>query len=100
MVNLYGPTETTVCASLGDYTGGTMTIGRPMANVRLYILDAHGEPVPAGAAGEIYIGGVGVAGDGDDSPLNITPAMTYPTYTALWRALCSRGEPLPARRVA
>jgi len=28
----------------------------------------------------------------------ITPAMTYPTYTALWRSLCSRGEPIPARR--
>ena len=38
-VNAYGPTETTVCASLGDYTGGTMTIGRPMANVN----DYHGQ---------------------------------------------------------
>jgi thioesterase domain-containing protein/acyl-CoA synthetase (AMP-forming)/AMP-acid ligase II len=40
---------------------GVFSIGRPIANVQVYILEAEGEPVPAGVAGEIYIGGAGVA---------------------------------------
>jgi amino acid adenylation domain-containing protein len=65
--NEYGPTETTVwasvwhadSASVGGYT--RIPIGRPIANTRIYILDQHREPVPTGVAGEIYIGGAGVA---------------------------------------
>ncbi|KGM27069.1 hypothetical protein KS18_16875 [Photorhabdus luminescens] len=63
--NAYGPTETTVCATTWDcppdYTGGLIPIGSPTANKRLYLLDEHGQPVPLGAVGELYIGGVGVA---------------------------------------
>jgi aryl carrier-like protein len=39
----------------------TITVGQPLTNTRIYILDAQGEPVPVGVAGEIYIGGAGVA---------------------------------------
>jgi amino acid adenylation domain-containing protein len=61
--NVYGPTECTVDATLatiGDETT-TPTIGRALANTRIYLLDAHGQPVPLGATGEVYIGGAGVA---------------------------------------
>ncbi|WP_250633689.1 non-ribosomal peptide synthetase, partial [Pinirhizobacter soli] len=61
--NVYGPTECTVdataCALRG--AGDWPSIGKPLGNVRAYILDEHGVPVPAGVAGEIYIGGAGVA---------------------------------------
>ncbi len=59
--NAYGPTETTVWATLGGVEDeGPITIGRPIANVRVYILDDRGEPVPIGVPGEIAIGGSGV----------------------------------------
>ncbi|HEX9935717.1 MAG TPA: amino acid adenylation domain-containing protein, partial [Longimicrobium sp.] len=62
-VNGYGPTENTVCVSLAidPSTDGRPPIGRPVANVRAYVLDAHMQPVPVGVPGELYVGGVGVA---------------------------------------
>jgi amino acid adenylation domain-containing protein/natural product biosynthesis luciferase-like monooxygenase protein/non-ribosomal peptide synthase protein (TIGR01720 family) len=61
--NVYGPTECTVNAThcaLRE-AGELPIIGRPIANTRIYILDPQGAPVPIGVAGELYIGGVGVA---------------------------------------
>jgi amino acid adenylation domain-containing protein len=60
--NLYGPTETTIwstVAPLGD--GDRISIGRPLWNTRVYVLDGQLRPVPIGVAGELYIGGVGLA---------------------------------------
>ncbi|WP_163996532.1 non-ribosomal peptide synthase/polyketide synthase [Pyxidicoccus caerfyrddinensis] len=63
MLNAYGPTETTVCASVtpGPVDPDRITIGRPFANTRLYVLDARLRPLPVGVPGELYIGGTGVA---------------------------------------
>ena len=62
MINAYGPTETTVCATGGECDGkGRVTIGRPIDNVRVYIVDGDKQPVPIGVPGELLIGGVGVA---------------------------------------
>jgi amino acid adenylation domain-containing protein len=59
--NPYGPTETTVWATFGQVDNESpVTVGRPISNVRIYILDDRGEPVPIGVPGEIVIGGVGV----------------------------------------
>ncbi|HEY0603676.1 MAG TPA: amino acid adenylation domain-containing protein [Herpetosiphonaceae bacterium] len=61
-VNAYGPTENTVCATYALLSSDEpVTIGRPIAGTRAYILDSLGQPVPVGARGELVIGGVGVA---------------------------------------
>jgi amino acid adenylation domain-containing protein len=63
MYNAYGPTEITVCATMSDLgTGETGTpIGRPLDNLTAYVLDEEMRPAPVGVAGELYLGGFGVA---------------------------------------
>jgi amino acid adenylation domain-containing protein len=66
ITNGYGPTETTVCATLYGVgaespEGAPAPIGNAVDNVQIYVLDRQGCPVPVGVAGELYIGGVGVA---------------------------------------
>jgi amino acid adenylation domain-containing protein len=61
--NCYGPTETTIWSTICklERDGQPVTIGRPLANTSLYVLDAHRQLMPQGAPGELYIGGDGVA---------------------------------------
>ncbi|HEY0606711.1 MAG TPA: condensation domain-containing protein, partial [Herpetosiphonaceae bacterium] len=62
-VNAYGPSEASVCATFALCVAADQPppIGRPLANVEVLVLDAALEPVPIGVAGELYIGGVGLA---------------------------------------
>ena len=76
LVNTYGPTEATVVATACDLTDAADTtatsapvpIGRPIANVRVYVLDRRLEPVPIGVAGELFIAGAGLAAGYRNSP--------------------------------
>lgn len=67
LINGYGPTETTTFACCYRIprplpaTIRSIPIGRPIGNTEIYILDAYGQPAPVGVAGELYIGGDGLA---------------------------------------
>ncbi len=65
LYNEYGPTEATVWAAVyrtnGTEHGARIPIGKPIANTRMYLLDASLRPVPIGVVGEIYIGGASLA---------------------------------------
>jgi acyl-CoA synthetase (AMP-forming)/AMP-acid ligase II/acyl carrier protein len=61
--NLYGPTETTIWSTVNKVEpgDGAVSIGRPISNTQIFILDSHLQPVPIGASGNLYIGGDGLA---------------------------------------
>jgi acyl carrier protein len=62
-INAYGPTETTVCSTMAIYHTGSncISIGKPIANTRIHLLDTHQQPLPPGIPGELCIAGVGLA---------------------------------------
>ncbi len=62
MHNMYGPTETTIWSTTFCITGDleSISIGKPIANTQVYVLNSHLEPVAAGEVGDLYIGGDGV----------------------------------------
>lgn len=61
VIDLYAPSETTTYSTMAvRERGGRETIGGPIANTRLYVLDEKRRPVPPGVRGELYIGGTGV----------------------------------------
>lgn len=60
--NMYGPTETTIWSTIKELRpGDEITLGKPIQNTKIYILDSFLNPVPIGTEGELYIGGDGVA---------------------------------------
>jgi acyl-coenzyme A synthetase/AMP-(fatty) acid ligase len=61
--NMYGPTETTIWSSINRIQQGDapITIGQPIGNTQLYILDRYQQPLPVGVVGELHIGGEGLA---------------------------------------
>jgi amino acid adenylation domain-containing protein len=63
LFNAYGPTEAAVWATVAELSDDSEkpSIGRPIANTQVYILDSHLQPVPIGVPGELYIGGDGLA---------------------------------------
>jgi amino acid adenylation domain-containing protein len=64
LVNNYGPTENTVVSTSWEVEPGsqnTPPIGRPIDNVRLFVLDGNAQPVPVGVTGELYVGGESLA---------------------------------------
>ena len=63
--NLYGPTESTIWSTIYKVESGEgpVSIGRPIANTQVYIVDSHLQPVPIGVHGELCIGGDGFARD-------------------------------------
>ncbi|HKN82227.1 MAG TPA: amino acid adenylation domain-containing protein, partial [Pyrinomonadaceae bacterium] len=89
ILNHYGPTETTVGSLTFDASeqklpdaARTVPIGRPVANTRVYILDKYMNACPTGVAGELYIGGAGVAAgylnDADHTATRFVPDIFSP----------------------
>ncbi|WP_145816700.1 non-ribosomal peptide synthetase/type I polyketide synthase [Micromonospora sagamiensis] len=84
VVNAYGPTEATIVTTAGPVPAdgtGPIDIGVPVAAHRLYVLDPHGRPVPPGAAGELYVGGDGLARGYLDRPAETAAAFPPDPYS-------------------
>jgi aspartate racemase len=66
LMNMFGQTETTGIVTVypipasSSETRGIVPVGRPIANTRIYLLDASRRPVPVGVYGDVYIGGAGI----------------------------------------
>jgi amino acid adenylation domain-containing protein/non-ribosomal peptide synthase protein (TIGR01720 family) len=84
IVNAYGPTETTMTCTLHtlDAVNGQVPIGRPFAGMRAYVLDSWLQVLPPGVAGELFVGGPGVArgyvGRADLTAERFVPDLTTP----------------------
>src|SRR5262249_38324076 len=101
-VNAYGPTEASVCATLDPCAPGRrVTLGRPIANVEVYLLDGALGPVPIGVPGDLYLAGAGLA-RGDLNRPGITAERFVPSPFGEGRRLYrtgDRGRLLPDGRI-
>ncbi|MBW3570370.1 MAG: amino acid adenylation domain-containing protein [Gemmatimonadetes bacterium] len=90
VISHYGPTEATVTATVQLAYGDTaprgepanLPLGRPIANVRVYVLDAHGRPQPVGVPGEMFIGGAGVTRGYQNRPAQTAEAFVPDPFAA------------------
>lgn len=106
LINAYGPTETTITAITFTVTqentsiksSTNIPIGRPLPNRKVYILDQQKNPVPIGVAGELYIGGEGLAQGYLNQPkLTEDKFIANPfenTSCSLWESFANRGTSL------
>lgn len=98
MLNAYGPTEcsddvTHYVVAAEAVEAERMPIGRPVANMRMYVLDKKGRPVPVGVAGELYVGGVGVGrGYLNDTPRTAEAFVPDPFSWAPGERLYKTGD--------
>ncbi len=83
--NLYGPTETTVWSAMARLDGSSVTIGRPLPNTDLHVLDARLRPVPIGIPGELCIGGAGLARGYLDRPALTEERFVHTRWGRLYR---------------
>jgi natural product biosynthesis luciferase-like monooxygenase protein/amino acid adenylation domain-containing protein len=92
VLNMYGPTETTIWSAVyqldpaKDGEATTISIGQPIANTTIHILDRHGRTLPIGVAGELCIGGEGVAAGYLHRPeLTAERFVAHPQHGRLYR---------------
>ncbi|KAM3092340.1 amino acid adenylation domain-containing protein [Phormidesmis sp. 146-12] len=85
--NAYGPTETTIWATVAKLNPGDcpLTIGHPVLNTQVYILDANLNPVPVGIPGELYVGGAGLARGYLNRPELTAERFIRTQYSTLYR---------------
>jgi amino acid adenylation domain-containing protein len=92
LLNTYGPTEATVAATIADLSSAelerspdvtTVPIGRPISNMRAYVLDSCGQPVPIGARGELYLSGEGLARGYRNDPVLTARQFTPNPFTSV-----------------
>jgi amino acid adenylation domain-containing protein len=95
LFNEYGPTEATVWSSVYRFGPsvpfcGLVSIGRPVANTQIYVLDPQLQPVPIGVTGEVYIGGDGVARGYLNRPAQTAERFVSHAFSAKPGARCYR----------
>ena len=93
----YGPTETTITCTMFKHDGShvdperPLSIGRPLPNTKIYVLDSQLRPIPLGAAGEVFVGGVGLARGYRNNP-ELTAARFIPSPFELGERLYRTGD--------
>ncbi len=86
LFNVYGPTETTVWSTVKELTRAeSVTLGRPIANTRCYVLDMHWRPQPIGCVGDLWIAGDGLARGYLDDPEKTAAVFLIDPFVAAGR---------------